>query len=393
MTFDGDRDDNNFLSLFRDFPCIEDPEVHGVSDDDVEFDLMPDTIRPATQALPASGGPPRCLECGKIDGPEGGGRYGFADHKGCFYCGRCWKAWDLAEQAKIMRPAYLQNLDDSSGRRRFDEGDPGNFFDGYRGPSVPDCFVDHPDIDECWKPELAKNPQEGVQALPASWKRPVCNECGKQEGDNEGGRYRRDKNGDKFFCGRCWRAWDVESRRKMTMAYAPVCSTDFECPPPEICVEPIVDCPEPDFPSYDDEDEYCQPAYFGDEDFEVVDDHEWTREDVCQRSCIDNFNMPVAFNGDGRSTASNSSVDLSRDCGFQEAAVQQTAFPATKHEENPVRSVSLYSTMQTAPPDAKPNGWQHLHQFSTSTYTNLPVSVYATGVNSFNDPWRAGGVG
>jgi len=238
---------DNYLDKFRggDEDVFVD-EVH--SDDEVkefEFQSGPRANEPA---LPASWERPACNECGEEDGPNGGGRYGFDDHEGLFYCGKCWQAWDEEEKAKIMKPAYLQMVESDAQSPK--EADPGNFFDQYTGGEGTD------DIDGAWDPSSKAQLAEGEMALPGSWERPVCKQCGNDEGEDGGGRYRRDVDGEHFFCGRCWKSWDAESRRKMMMGYAPMCSPDPVCPAPETLAFPIVDCPPPDAPMCEPEDWY-----------------------------------------------------------------------------------------------------------------------------------------
>lgn len=206
------------------------------------------------QALSASLERPVCRECGREDGPEGGGRYGFADHEGIFFCGRCWKAWDDEEKAKIMRPAYEQARSDrdsigadAAGAKCSQDGEElPNFFAS--GDHKEGCADDDEVV--AWSPDFRAPLRPGELALPAS-ERPTCAECGREEGEEGGGRYRRDDTGYRFFCGRCWQAWNPEAQRSMMMGFAPLCSAD-----------PVVEayCPPPDCPAFDDADPWQDEA-------------------------------------------------------------------------------------------------------------------------------------
>merc|ERR1719221_2505974 len=93
-------------------------------------------------------------------------------------------------------------------------------------------------------------------ALVGSWDRPLCIQCGRDEGEEGGGRYGHGDDMDKFFCGRCWKSWDETDRRKMMGAYAPMRSLqDPGCPDPMMfqAEDPLQDDP------WDDEDD---PASF-----------------------------------------------------------------------------------------------------------------------------------
>jgi len=266
----GDRgpanDDSNFFNTYR---AEEVPNA----DDEVVDSLPHPEFRPGEQCLPGSWEKPLCQECGKEDGPVGGGRYGFDDHEGSFFCGRCWKAWDLAEQEKIMKPAYLQTLAWQPLDRGGEDPQAGNFFDVYRGGDGTD------DAEGAWDPksELVRGEgYRGEMALPASWERPTCHDCGMEEGEDGGGRYRRDEAGDLFFCGRCWKSWDADARRKIMMGYAPACLTDSMCSAPDVRIEPVVDCPAPDAPNFDDEEWEVGDA--GKESFEGAEVDEWDGE-------------------------------------------------------------------------------------------------------------------
>lgn len=131
-----------------------------------------------------------------------------------------------------------------------------NFFDRYGRASeaAPEVEVA---VEGGWRPDLATKRRDGELELEGCWEKPVCSQCGREDGEEGGGRYRRDEDGDHFFCGRCWQAWDEEARRKMMMAYAPTWRDSF-CGP---C--PVVDCPPP--PA---EIEPPAPASFGDDDFD-----------------------------------------------------------------------------------------------------------------------------
>jgi len=92
-----------------------------------------------------------------------------------------------------------------------------NFFDEYDA----DAQEGTDDIDGAWNPDEKVVNDNGNQALPGSWERPVCIECGNNEGEEGGGRYGHGPDSEKFFCGRCWKSWDHEAQRKMMMAYSP----------------------------------------------------------------------------------------------------------------------------------------------------------------------------
>lgn len=243
--------------------------------------------RGGEQALPALWARPRCDECGQEDGPEGGGRYGFSDHEGMFFCGRCWRSWDDEHREEILKPAYQQELQAAQRRALAREersalGLPGitrapsaasipagleasctpqeeaNFFDRYEAPHDLPAEVE---VEGGWKPGALGQRRAGELELTGSWERPVCSQCNREEGDEGGGRYRHDSDADRFFCGRCWKSWDEESRRKMMMAYAPRWRDDFGGP----C--PVVDCPPP--PA---DVEPPAPVILGDEDFDFGSD-------------------------------------------------------------------------------------------------------------------------
>lgn len=399
MAVGSDFDDNNFLSLFRDVPCVDDPEADGLSDDDYDsgWISVPEWDQQTIQALPVSGSPYKLTPSGQTDDT------GWRSGSGAIYSDGWNSNKSGSEQNEtILKPVWLHNVDFCS-PQMYGQNDPANFLDRYRGQNGVHHFPDYPDLrsdfnNNGWNSSEAKILREGTQALPASWKKPVCTQCMQEESDNEGGRYRRDGNGDKFFCGCCWRAWDEEARRKMMMAYAPMCSTDFEIPPPEICVDPIVDCPDPDFPDFpscDEEDEYSQPCYLGDEDFENTSDPYWIpeEEDLFRTNSPRNFNMAALSSVDVRSSASTSSPDAPRDGGCQ-GAKSQTKTSTTQSKDQPVRNYSLYTSMQNMQASAKSNGQQHVHTFSTSSHIDAPVSVYATGINTyFKDAWRGNDVG
>lgn len=217
-----------------------------------------DCFAGARGALPASWEKPVCLECGKIDGPAGGGRYGFDDDAGKFFCGHCWGAWDEEEQEKIMKPAYMQGAGfdasppsprpDAGGASSSSAAATGNYFDDFAGAHSEG--VD--DVEGAWEPGR-KDAGHGEQALPASWEKPICIECGKDDDEFGGGRYKRGAEGDKFYCGRCWKSWNVEARQNMMMAYAPS-RCDPVCPPPDAHVNVMAMCPVPDAPRCDDLD-------------------------------------------------------------------------------------------------------------------------------------------
>jgi len=57
------------------------------------FLLMPPSSAIARQPIPAQTFA-RCLQCGKVEGASGTGKYGVGDHDGLYYCGPCWMAWE-----------------------------------------------------------------------------------------------------------------------------------------------------------------------------------------------------------------------------------------------------------------------------------------------------------
>mmetsp|Transcript_107418 Transcript_107418/g.260746 ORF Transcript_107418/g.260746 Transcript_107418/m.260746 type:complete len:390 (+) Transcript_107418:110-1279(+) len=198
-----------------------------------------------------------CDECGQEDGPEGNGKCGTGKSSDFWYCGSCWLAWDVKCQEK-------------AGDEDSDAEPLGNFFDHYKGGEGTD------EIDGAWDPDEQADRAEGEQALPGSWERPTCAECGNEEGDEGFGRYQRDEKGFRFICGRCWRSWDDESRRRIMMAYAPSCHLDPICPAPEAIAEPQIDCPAPDVPFGDDDDDWIRQL---DEGAEEVRDWEGGPDD------------------------------------------------------------------------------------------------------------------
>lgn len=237
-----DPEEDNFLDRFRaassivDFSPVDEDEVLEFDGHAASSSSTAPVKRAGEMALPASWIKPRCKECDQEDGEEGGGRYGTDDHEGLFFCGRCWKAWDEAEKAKIMKPLWQQRL-----LKRPEDAD--NFLNHFGGAVGTD------DIDGAWDPSSAPKRRDGELALPGSWERPICFECGNDEGDIGGGRYGHGEKAGKFFCFRCWQSWDEADRRGMMMAYAP--SNRFcDGPTP---MDPIVLCPAPEAPPLDDD--------------------------------------------------------------------------------------------------------------------------------------------
>lgn len=237
-----------------------------VDDDDVEADYA--VSGPSSQPLPRQDGAqalatlaerPVCEECGQEDSVEGGGRYGVDDHEGLFYCGRCWVIWDGPEKAEIMKPLYLQRrVRDRPQPEIRSEPEEDNFFKNFEGGGV-DCDGSD-DAVGAWSAEASL--RDGEQALPGSWHRPLCVECGNDEGDEGGGRYGHDDDVDKFYCGRCWQSWDVAARRRMMMAYAPQ-ERHFAN---DLVLDLFVDCPPPDLPMWDDDLDYFEDDFASEEE-------------------------------------------------------------------------------------------------------------------------------
>lgn len=242
-----DTEEDNFLDRFRVGPNIDHDFVDEVADLHCSGASSSSTgplLRPGEMALPASWQKPRCEEC-KLEDEEGGGRYGTDDHNGLFYCGRCWKAWDEAERQKIMKPLWQQKALKKTEDVR--QGDCENFFATYSGGPGSD------DIDGAWDPGQKPVLRAGEMALPGSFDRPKCAQCGNDEGEVGGGRYGHGDKADKFFCGRCWQSWDEDDRRRMMMAYAPSSRWSNDCVG---CapMDPVVYCPPPEPPPLNDDD-------------------------------------------------------------------------------------------------------------------------------------------
>eukprot|EP00441_Pelagodinium_beii_P000200 CAMPEP_0197698012 /NCGR_PEP_ID=MMETSP1338-20131121/118760_1 /TAXON_ID=43686 ORGANISM="Pelagodinium beii, Strain RCC1491" /NCGR_SAMPLE_ID=MMETSP1338 /ASSEMBLY_ACC=CAM_ASM_000754 /LENGTH=292 /DNA_ID=CAMNT_0043281333 /DNA_START=33 /DNA_END=908 /DNA_ORIENTATION=- len=279
-------DDDNFLNRFR-HTSLDDEVVGGSSSSSAgprRFNPEPRIQGgPAKMALPGSWERPKCEECGQLEGPEGGGRYGTDDHVGLFFCGKCWQAWDEQEKANIMRPVYQQKPKHVLVEQKESAETDGNFFHSYAGQEGTD------DIDGAWDPFNTKDGREGEMALPGSWERPLCVQCGNDEGEEGGGRYGHGPDEKKFFCGKCWKSWDEAERKKMMMAYAPQVRFDLD----RFDNDPMVDCPPPEPPPLDDDfgfgsddggmgfsddevleydDQELPPAQTSQDVFEVVDD-------------------------------------------------------------------------------------------------------------------------
>jgi len=118
----------------------------------------------------------------------------------------------------------------------------GNFFDQYRDGDGIDDIAGH------WVP--GAQPATCGDALPGSWERPLCVECGQDEGEEGGGRYGHDDHIDQFYCGRCWKSWDEEEQRKMMSGYAPRRHIVLAGAPEPL--DPMVDSELPE-PTYFDE--------------------------------------------------------------------------------------------------------------------------------------------
>lgn len=197
------------------------------------------------QALPASWKRPSCHECKQEEGPEGGGRYGFDDHEGLFFCGTCWRKWDPKYKAEIMKPVYQQQaLISAEAASKADhedtkdnDGEDNFFTSAYQGGEGSD------DLDGAWEEGSRSNTD--AQALPGSWERPLCCQCGRDEGDHGGGRYGHGPDAEKFFCGRCWQSWDEEDRQRMMRAYEPRRLND---PMSRHAMDPMLHCPPPENP-------------------------------------------------------------------------------------------------------------------------------------------------
>jgi len=226
---------DNFLSRFQKEGV--DQECGNAEED---YDEVVDFSQgKGAQALPGSGERPSCQECGEQDQENGGGRYGVDDHEGLFYCGRCWKAWDGEDKDNIMKPAWQQRKAYKEKERM--ENDEGNFFDQYDAEAEEGTD----DIEGAWSPDEKGVNESGDQALPGSWERPLCVECGNDEGEEGGGRYGHGPDNEKFFCGRCWKSWDGEAQRRMMMAYAPANRLDFE---DRHAMDPMLHVPPPNDP-------------------------------------------------------------------------------------------------------------------------------------------------
>lgn len=240
-----DPEEDNFLDRFRNAASLITCE--SVDDDEVQVcggasSSSTAPVRPAGQmALPGSWQKPQCKECSQEEGPEGGGRYGTDDHDGFFYCDRCWQAWDAAEKAKIMKPAWQQRLLQRKSPAEDDE--PADV----ARPTKSSAAADTDDIEGAWDPSQAPKRREGEMALPGSWERPICVKCGNDEGEEGGGRYGHRDEATKFFCGRCWQSWDEPDRLRMMLAYAPRWA---DGPVP---MDPMVFCPAPEPPPVDDD--------------------------------------------------------------------------------------------------------------------------------------------
>lgn len=138
----------------------------------------------------------------------------------------------------------------------------GNFFDEYKA----DAQEGTDDIEGAWNPDHNDVNENGDQALPGSWERPICVECGNDEGEEGGGRYGHGPDNEKFFCGRCWKSWDCEAQQKMMMAYSPGSRFDVD---DRHAMDPMLHAP-PDDPMKLD------PAFYdiemrGDADDEEID--------------------------------------------------------------------------------------------------------------------------
>jgi len=252
----------------------------------------------AAPALAPSAERPLCAECGREEGPEGGGRYGGGKHEGSFYCGSCWQAWGVQERAQLARPLYWQGQaeeEEEEERRRRAAAQAGadedftNFFDQYAGGEG----TDEVDVDDVgWDAAQEQKHRPNELALPGSWERPRCVQCGQEEGMPGGGRYRRDEGGYSFFCGACWMSWDEEAKRAMMMGFAPVCSADPVCPAPAAVAEPLVECDAPDAPQCDSDGE------------------DWRASDE-----EDDWGMLAALAGCGGGAPAASAGDLAEPCG------------------------------------------------------------------------------
>jgi len=289
-----DREEN-FLSKFKDTrhndkgAGVAKWEEEDVIDEDEDVGFPPPPARSGEMALPGSWDKPLCQECGNDEGEEGGGRYGVDDHEGLFFCGRCWQAWEGPAKENIMKPAWQQRKKVQSqaqrhacacgavfvadaafchkcGRRRLEDEDRGgNFFDQYEGGEGTD------DAEGAWDPSQLDDRRDGDMALPGSWDRPICEECGNDEGEEGGGRYGHGPDQEKFFCGRCWKSWDEDSKKKMMRAYAPSSRGlggfmepfILHCPPPEV----------PDLQPFDEE--YLFQGGWEEEEEETQEGGEW----------------------------------------------------------------------------------------------------------------------
>uniref|UniRef100_A0A7S4S4U4 BRCT domain-containing protein n=1 Tax=Alexandrium monilatum TaxID=311494 RepID=A0A7S4S4U4_9DINO len=202
-----EEDRGNFLDQFRQARRLgegDEEAPDGKVKEGRRWDLDA-ADRACNPAPPASGDRPICQECGLKDGEEGGGRYGTDDHEDLFFCGACWKSWDGDDEKSDVEPVRQQ-------QQRSEEGGPsGEEFNG------GDASAD--DIEGAWDPSKRDRGRDGEMALPGSWERPLCSECGREEGERGLGRYGHGEDSDKFFCGRCWMSWGEVDRMRIMLAY------------------------------------------------------------------------------------------------------------------------------------------------------------------------------